>query len=569
MPIIVRSFIYNTPELYVRRAIESVLGQTFTDFNYIILDNGCTDNTKNILEEYAVRDSRIKLLRYEKNSYLHPNYRQEAKYVMGPVKKCVGEYTCVLDSDDWYEPDFFEKAHKLALEHNADMVVGSFEMISEKDPLLKSLRITPASICKSSEEIADYWTKNNLLLFSIWNKLVRSDIWDEAQSATLAFNVGVAGDSFFVQEIIRRSKIIASISDVTHHYLDRASSIKQDNFCEVKNIQAYVNLHKNALDVLSGMGVLNERYVKYFEANTRRLITTEVLPQLAKNAETHPYIALSYIEEVFSNFAVASIFNNLKEYRKLFFDALDLTAVIVSKNLDKEGITDTFMSKLAVIRAITEHSDNVNKDVVVGFFQTIYDERNPYRVGRFLMTDMLEAYQVPFADCIHFLSDDILLDPEFNNLILEKNSFLLLENLLKIANNTDDKEFISVLFDYIDINIDISAFTEEYCLSFAHETSLIYHDKHKKAVDSLEGRLNNALSFGDYEGAERVLEALLRAALAINDELLFRETRIRRLELFVAVGQNEKAKNEYEAITQLFNEDHLEEIRNATNYRII
>ena len=59
VPIHVRAQIYNTPETYLRRSIESVLNQTYADFRYFIVDNGCTDATRHILEEYAGQDNRI------------------------------------------------------------------------------------------------------------------------------------------------------------------------------------------------------------------------------------------------------------------------------------------------------------------------------------------------------------------------------------------------------------------------------------------------------------------------------------------------------------------------------
>lgn len=71
---------YNREKL-VSRAIDSVLSQTFTDFQYVILNNGCTDRTQDILERYAKQDSRIKLFHMKKNFILQPNLSEnEATY---------------------------------------------------------------------------------------------------------------------------------------------------------------------------------------------------------------------------------------------------------------------------------------------------------------------------------------------------------------------------------------------------------------------------------------------------------------------------------------------------------
>ena len=58
--------VYNT-EKYLPRCLESVINQTFKDFQHIIIDNGCTDGCTDILKEYAAKYSWVKLIRYEKN----------------------------------------------------------------------------------------------------------------------------------------------------------------------------------------------------------------------------------------------------------------------------------------------------------------------------------------------------------------------------------------------------------------------------------------------------------------------------------------------------------------------
>lgn len=91
---------YNTPEKYLREAIESILSQTFTDFELIVVDDGSTQNDSKIAR--AFNDERIVVLRNEKNSGL-------AYSLNRGLKQAKGEYIVRMDSDDIAVPDRLEK----------------------------------------------------------------------------------------------------------------------------------------------------------------------------------------------------------------------------------------------------------------------------------------------------------------------------------------------------------------------------------------------------------------------------------------------------------------------------
>lgn len=108
---------YNTPCHMFRRAIESVLRQTFKDFIYVIIINGATDATLSIAEEYARLDKRIEIIR------LDSNYRWTEDILLNALSDNIyGEYWCQLDSDDYYDERFLELSLDIALENQADII---------------------------------------------------------------------------------------------------------------------------------------------------------------------------------------------------------------------------------------------------------------------------------------------------------------------------------------------------------------------------------------------------------------------------------------------------------------
>lgn len=105
---------YNRQEL-VGRAIESVLTQTFTDFEYIIVDNGSTDMGGVIADEYALKDGRIKVIHRERGNI--------GSGRNAGLDAATGEYITFIDDDDFVESDFLDFLYKLAVENNADVSI--------------------------------------------------------------------------------------------------------------------------------------------------------------------------------------------------------------------------------------------------------------------------------------------------------------------------------------------------------------------------------------------------------------------------------------------------------------
>ena len=107
-------------EKYIRKAIDSILAQTFSNFNCIISDNGSTDQTEIICKEYEKKDERITYVKHEKNSGPDFNFR----FVLSKAKS---KYFAWLAYDDYWESTFLEK-NTIILEEN-HKVVGSIGIV--------------------------------------------------------------------------------------------------------------------------------------------------------------------------------------------------------------------------------------------------------------------------------------------------------------------------------------------------------------------------------------------------------------------------------------------------------
>ncbi len=109
--------VYNV-ESYIRRALDSLLGQTYDNLEIILVDDGSTDSSGKICDEYAAKDERIIVIHKENGGIV--SARKAA------VLAVTGEYVINFDSDDWIEPDAYESVVKRIEEHHPDVVAFGY-----------------------------------------------------------------------------------------------------------------------------------------------------------------------------------------------------------------------------------------------------------------------------------------------------------------------------------------------------------------------------------------------------------------------------------------------------------
>jgi glycosyltransferase involved in cell wall biosynthesis len=107
--------IYNV-EKYLRQCLDSIAGQTLRDIEIILVNDGSTDKSPEIIKEFAKRDKRIKVIN-QKNGGLGKAYN-------AGIDAASGEYIGFVESDDWIEPDMYEILHDLAKKNGADVAKG-------------------------------------------------------------------------------------------------------------------------------------------------------------------------------------------------------------------------------------------------------------------------------------------------------------------------------------------------------------------------------------------------------------------------------------------------------------
>lgn len=200
-------------EKYIRQCVDSILAQTFTDFELILVDDGSTDNSGKICDEYAQKDKRITTLHKENGGLSDArNYG---------LDQADGKYFMFVDSDDYIAPDMAECLHKAIIKENADIVACNFCCVSENGETDFSTE-NKAEILSGSEIFYNRKNERNYGFWTVaWNKLYKSETFKN-----IKFRFGkYHEDEFWANDIYRFNIKVVAISESLYYYRQRNDSI--------------------------------------------------------------------------------------------------------------------------------------------------------------------------------------------------------------------------------------------------------------------------------------------------------------------------------------------------------
>lgn len=162
---------YNT-EKYINKCLTSLINQTYKNIEIIVVNDGSTDNTKEIVENFAYSDDRIKLFNIENSGV--SNARNFA------IKNSTGNYIAFVDSDDYISSNYIEIMLSCALENNLDLVCCNFQKISENKTQKKyKIKEVKTKIYNKTEYLKEIFTGNLLTFALTTSKIYKKELMNE------------------------------------------------------------------------------------------------------------------------------------------------------------------------------------------------------------------------------------------------------------------------------------------------------------------------------------------------------------------------------------------------------
>jgi glycosyltransferase involved in cell wall biosynthesis/DNA-binding MarR family transcriptional regulator len=219
--------VYNA-EKTLRRCVESVLDQEYTDFELLLVDDGSQDGSAAICDEYAARDVRVKVT-HQENSGVSAT-RNLA------LEQAQGTYLQFLDSDDWITSDATSSLVRSAEAHQCDLVVADFYRVVGKRLSHKGDISEDAVL--SREEYAAHMMKDPADFYYgvLWNKLYRRDIVAKYQ-LRMDPEISWCEDFMFNLEYIRHAERFYALQIPIYYYVKTKGSLATSNITLSKTIK--------------------------------------------------------------------------------------------------------------------------------------------------------------------------------------------------------------------------------------------------------------------------------------------------------------------------------------------
>lgn len=226
MKITIITSAYNA-EKTIERTMYSVQEQTYSDYEYLIVNHGSTDATENILQREAAADKRIRILNMKQNNgYI-------GKALNMALMEASGEYITFLDADDYYEKEYLEKMIGRMGGNEFDFAVCGFNRVAEDGKLIREDTIPQNMMLRTKQDYNQFlMLMNNCslgYLYVWWNKVYRLK-YLKKKRFLFPEDMKVHADSVFNAWLFLEHPKVCCISDNLVNWTCREGSVSYGNY---------------------------------------------------------------------------------------------------------------------------------------------------------------------------------------------------------------------------------------------------------------------------------------------------------------------------------------------------
>lgn len=213
--------IYNV-EKYLPKCIESIINQTYTNLEIILVDDGSPDNCSNICDSYSLTDKRIKVI-HKRNGGL-----SDARNAGLDV--ATGDYISFLDSDDYIHKKFYETLINLIIQYDADIAQCEFLKVYEEDTSnfndCEFESNEEVSLLNNEQALDNLFNEYYVNTVVVWNKLYKRELF-----RNIRYPKGkIHEDEYTTYKVLFLTNRVVITSKTLYYYLQRESSITGKGF---------------------------------------------------------------------------------------------------------------------------------------------------------------------------------------------------------------------------------------------------------------------------------------------------------------------------------------------------
>lgn len=247
--------VYNVKH-FIGKCVESLMSQTFTDVEYIFVNDASNDGSidilRTIVEKYPSKNVRI--LDHQENRGL-PASRKTG------YEASTGKYIFNCDGDDWVEPTLLEKLYGAVVVDNIDYAYCDFYLSYEKAERYMKC----PSFATPGEALRKGYLSGSAK-YNVWNKLIKKELYD---GAVFPVDHKKGGEDMIMLGVLSKAKSIAYVPEALYHYVKTNASAISENFSEQRLIDVRYNAD-SAINVLRNTYPADlEKEIAFFKLNVK------------------------------------------------------------------------------------------------------------------------------------------------------------------------------------------------------------------------------------------------------------------------------------------------------------
>lgn len=262
--------VYNV-EKYLEKCINSVIEQTYTNLEIILVNDGSTDSSGEICDKYKQLDNRIVVFHKENGGLSDArNYG---------IERANGEYIAFLDSDDWVDFKYIEILYENLRNYNADISICNFRRVHDENELLNNNN--NIILYNNIEALQQIYTNKSVQTIVAWNKLYKSNILKKNR-----FPKGkIHEDEYLIPILLYSAKIVVYTDKELVYYRQTPNSIMNSKF-RLENLDyLYAIEHRNKfflnnnlIDIYTrGINLYAEQIVRFYYLINKSKLTEKKL----------------------------------------------------------------------------------------------------------------------------------------------------------------------------------------------------------------------------------------------------------------------------------------------------
>lgn len=296
--------IYNA-EKTIRKCVDSLLAQTFQDFEILLIDDGSPDQCGTICDEYAKQDNRVRVIHQE-------NQGVSAARQCG-IDHALGNYTIHADPDDWVESRMLEELFMNAIKEGSDMVICDYYLGDNK-----YVKQKPPSLWHEDVLIGLFRNLHG----SCCNKLIKKKCYDDFH-ISFPLELSFCEDQYVIASILKNDIIITYYPNAFYHYMYNDNSLTRHYDCQ--SYQKDLLVREMFYTLLSDKA---EAQKVAFQSKTLSIVTRAFLLGISffsnhyfKNEFRNfaPYVKSSSMEPIIKWLTYFSCFGGYHFFNKLFY----------------------------------------------------------------------------------------------------------------------------------------------------------------------------------------------------------------------------------------------------------